>query len=350
MNVKPEITVKNKLTGEKSLYRMDQTPLVIGRDAENFIVLPSKAVSRRHTEILYDRGQFFVRDLKSNNGTKLGERKIPTKEKNLLKSGDVIRIDDFDLCFEIPDKKVLSENTDSEILEVKMVKKLLRAMDKDSAPSLEVIDGPEKGRRFSFEAKSQDVVVGRDPSCEFFIDSSVISRKHARFEKRFDTVTLHDLKSKNGTFVNRQKIDSKRLQDGDVVHLGTLSIIFRNPQELGLDVGAPEISVSQPSIELSEKSVKEPEIPLPDARVAKRRGPDDPPPPAPKPAPQPIVQQTPEPLESFPAPHHEDAPPTPLEATEAASLPKLTSSEIAMIIVGLTVLVGALYGLFKLFQ
>lgn len=350
MNVKAEITVKNNLTGESSLYRMDQTPLIIGRDAGNFIVLPSKTVSRRHTEILYDRGQFFVRDLKSNNGTKLGERKIPTKEKNLLKSGDVIRIDDFELLFEIPDKKVFLENTDSEILEVKMVKKLLRAMDKESAPSLEVIDGPEKGRRFLFEAKSQDVAVGRDPGCEFFIDSSVISRKHARFEKRFDTVTIYDLKSKNGTFVNRQKIDSKRLQDGDVIHLGTLSIIFRNPQELGLeDVSAPEISASQSSAELSEEPIQSAsQLPLPEARVAKRRDPEDPQPSEPKVAPKPLDPVTPDILDSAP---HPEVSPTPLPSSETKEpLPQLSKSEITMIVIGLTVLVGALYGLFVLFK
>ncbi len=350
MNIKPEITVKNKESGEKILYRMDQPSLVIGRDSSNFVVLPSKTVSRRHTEILYDHGQFFVRDLKSNNGTKLGERKLTTKEKNLLKSGDVIKIENFDILFEIPHKTVVSENTDSDLLEVKMVKKLLKAMDKDSAPTLEIIDGAGKGRRFLFESKSQDVIVGRDPACELYIDSNVMSRKHARFEKRFDTVTVFDLESKNGTFVNRQKIQEKRLQDGDVIHLGTLAIIFRNPQELGLDLSPPETPSSTSVIEeLSQKtdpqsvSVEEPSQPkidLPEAKVAKRRGPDDPPPPAPKPPPPPTALL---PEADFGNPLNAS------QNTEGVLPPKLSPMEILMLAVGAIVLVGALLGLMKIF-
>ncbi|QQR79668.1 MAG: FHA domain-containing protein [Deltaproteobacteria bacterium] len=351
MNIKPEITVRNKDSGEKILYRMDQPSLVIGRDSSNFVVLPSKTVSRRHTEILFDHGQFFVRDLKSNNGTKLGERKLTTKEKNLLKSGDVIKIENFDILFELPQhshQKEALENTDSDLLEVKMVKKLLKAMDKDSAPTLEIIDGAEKGRRFLFEAKSQDVVVGRDPGCELYIDSNVISRKHARFEKRFDTVTIFDLDSKNGTFVNRQKITEKRLQDGDVIHLGTLAIIFRNPQELGLDLSPPEISSTEehsqhtnPNASLPEEP-SQPKIDLPEAKVAKRRGPEDPPPPAPK-TPEPI----PQPLQA--ESNFNLSPADPLPQSEVNEAPKLSSMEILMLAVGAAVLIGALFGLMKIF-
>lgn len=249
MNSLPQLTLRNKKTGEKKIYRLDQPRVLIGRDPSNYVVLEGRTISRNHAEILQEGNQYFVRDLKSNNGTLMNEKIIPTQEKALLRSGDIIQIEDCDLLFQIPTGKEaedIYEITDTDLLEVKMVKKLLRAMDRENAPSLEVLEGPQAGLRFVLEAKNQDVAIGRDPACEFVIDSNVISRKHSRIEKRFDTVILHDLKSKNGTFVNRERVTSKHLQDGDILHLGTLPLSFRNPQELVFDFEPPKVSEPPP--------------------------------------------------------------------------------------------------------
>lgn len=244
MEIRPQIIVKNKRTGEKQVYRIDQERITAGRDHANYVVLDGRTVSRKHVEILSEGKQFFVRDLKSNNGTLLNEKPIDPNEKALLRSGDMIQVEDFELQFLIPatdEVEEIYEITDTDLLEVKMVKKLLKAMDRENAPSLEVIEGPQAGTLFAFEEKNQDVVIGRDPACEYVIDTNVISRKHARIEKRFDAVIIHDLDSKNGTFVNRERVKEKRLQDGDIVHLGTLALSFKNPQELSFDFEPPQV-------------------------------------------------------------------------------------------------------------
>jgi pSer/pThr/pTyr-binding forkhead associated (FHA) protein len=244
MEIRPQIAVKNNKTGERQLYRMDQERITIGRDHANYIALDGRTVSRKHMEILQEGNQFFIRDLKSNNGTNLNGKAIAANEKALLRTGDLIQVEDFDLQFTLPttdEVKEVYEVTDTDLLEVKMVKKLLKAMDRENAPSLEVLEGPQAGLLFALEEKNQDVVMGRDPACEFMIDSIVISRKHARIEKRFDTVIIHDLDSKNGTFVNRERVKEKRLQDGDIIHLGTLALSFKNPQELSFDFEPPQV-------------------------------------------------------------------------------------------------------------
>lgn len=244
MEIRPQIAVKNKKTAERQVYRMDQERITIGRDHANYIVLDGRTVSRKHLEILCEGSQFFVRDLKSNNGTILNGKATVANEKALLRNGDLLQVEDFDIQFLLPagdQVEEIYEVTDTDLLEVKMVKKLLKAMDRENAPSLEVLEGPEAGKLFALEEKNQDVVIGRDPACEFVIDSNVISRKHVRIEKRFDTVIVHDLDSKNGTFVNRERVKEKRLQDGDIVHLGTLALSFKNPQELSFDFEPPQV-------------------------------------------------------------------------------------------------------------
>lgn len=274
MAAQPQIQVKNSKTGEKRLYRLDQPQLCIGRDLSNYIILDSRTVSRRHAEILQEGHQFFVRDLKSDNGTSLNARRLPPQEKNLLRSGDVIQIEDYELNFFVADKdpvEEIYEITDTDFLEIKMVKNLLKALDREKAPSLEILEGPKAGARFVLEGKNQDVLIGRDPACEFVIDEDVISRKHARLEKRFDTVTLHDLESKNGLYVNRERVGEARLRDGDIIHLGTLGLAFRNPQELSFELDPPRIQPTRPEApEPSPPPVREASPPGTGPRAAGR--------------------------------------------------------------------------------
>lgn len=70
--------------------------------------------------------------------------------------------------------------------------------------------------------------IGRDPASDVRLDGSEISRHHARLQVTDQAATLEDLKTVNGTFVNRQKLAAPRtLADGDEVTFGSLRFKFR---------------------------------------------------------------------------------------------------------------------------
>jgi pSer/pThr/pTyr-binding forkhead associated (FHA) protein len=122
--------------------------------------------------------------------------------------------------------------TDSDVLEVKLLKKVLSAMDKEVLPSLEVITGVAEGKKFILEEDFDEGIIGRDPSADFSIEEYVISRRHAQLIKRDDGFYIEDAGSKNGTYLNNKPISEARLQDGDRISLGTIVIVFRNPKEV----------------------------------------------------------------------------------------------------------------------
>jgi hypothetical protein len=70
------------------------------------------------------------------------------------------------------------------------------------------------------------IVVGRDPSCEISHDDSLLSRRHAEFLTVGDTVTLRDLGSRLGVFVNGERSMERVLEPGDVVQIGPLRARF----------------------------------------------------------------------------------------------------------------------------
>lgn len=66
------------------------------------------------------------------------------------------------------------------------------------------------------------IVVGRDPGCEISHDDSLLSRRHAEFVTAGEVVTIRDLGSRNGVFVNGARAAEQRLEVGDVVQIGPL--------------------------------------------------------------------------------------------------------------------------------
>jgi adenylate cyclase len=67
------------------------------------------------------------------------------------------------------------------------------------------------------------MVIGRIPNCDIVINDASASRRHAEifYDSMTELVTINDLKSSNGTYINRQRITKlSRLQGGDVIRIG----------------------------------------------------------------------------------------------------------------------------------
>jgi DNA-binding winged helix-turn-helix (wHTH) protein len=71
-------------------------------------------------------------------------------------------------------------------------------------------------------------VLGRDGVGGARLDSSTVSRRHARIVVLGEKTTIEDLGSKNGTFVNNQPVTTPRtLADGDQIRIGSFLLTFR---------------------------------------------------------------------------------------------------------------------------
>jgi pSer/pThr/pTyr-binding forkhead associated (FHA) protein len=86
--------------------------------------------------------------------------------------------------------------------------------------------GPTAGARFLLDA---DVTtVGRHPGNDIFLDDVTVSRKHAQFVRTPEGFLVRDVKSLNGTYVGRQRIDGEaRLRTGDEVQIGKFRFLFQ---------------------------------------------------------------------------------------------------------------------------
>lgn len=84
--------------------------------------------------------------------------------------------------------------------------------------------GPEAGTNFLLD---QDVIsCGRDPRSTIFLDDFTVSRKHAEIRRDVSNFTISDVGSLNGTFVNRTRVESTPLANGDEIQIGKFKLVF----------------------------------------------------------------------------------------------------------------------------
>jgi len=93
---------------------------------------------------------------------------------------------------------------------------------------LKVISGPNNGAEFSMQA-GNSYIIGTDPNaCDIVFHDTSVSRQHTRITVNSDdTLLVEDLKSRNGTLVDGERLQGKSpLPSNTLVALGTSSFVI----------------------------------------------------------------------------------------------------------------------------
>ena len=83
--------------------------------------------------------------------------------------------------------------------------------------------GGRTGEMFPLDGET---TIGRSPDCGIFLDDVTVSRKHAVLVERDNGFFIEDQGSLNGTFVNRKRVESALLDDGDELQVGKYRLTF----------------------------------------------------------------------------------------------------------------------------
>jgi pSer/pThr/pTyr-binding forkhead associated (FHA) protein len=84
--------------------------------------------------------------------------------------------------------------------------------------------GPNAGSTFLID---KDVTTaGRHPESDIFLDDVTVSRRHAEFRRKDSRFYIQDSGSLNGTYVNRQRVESTELAGGDELQIGKFKLTF----------------------------------------------------------------------------------------------------------------------------
>ncbi|MGE0609420.1 MAG: SpoIIE family protein phosphatase [Pirellulales bacterium] len=92
---------------------------------------------------------------------------------------------------------------------------------------LQVLKGPLPGQQHHLDRDRS--VMGRHPDCDIVIDVGAVSRQHAHIRAVNGEFLIEDLGSRNGTFVNEQKVEQPQaLKDQDEIKICDVVFAFRD--------------------------------------------------------------------------------------------------------------------------
>ncbi len=106
-------------------------------------------------------------------------------------------------------------------------------------------DGSQK----PFELPSTTTVMGRRSDCDLVIRLKQVSKRHCQIVSDNGTLHVRDLGSRNGTFLNNEKIEEKDAEPGDYLRIGPLTFLLQ------ID-GKPE-KVAAPPAQSDKQAKKE---------------------------------------------------------------------------------------------
>ncbi|NYE68755.1 pSer/pThr/pTyr-binding forkhead associated (FHA) protein [Microlunatus parietis] len=104
----------------------------------------------------------------------------------------------------------------------------VKALPRGSA-LLVVRRGSNAGSRYLLN--TDVVTAGRHQDSDIFLDDISVSRRHAEFTRSAEGITIKDLGSLNGTYVNRELVEQRLLAQGDEVQIGKFRLVFFTGQD-----------------------------------------------------------------------------------------------------------------------
>lgn len=216
-----------------------QDKIIIGRGKNCDLMLPFPYISYHHLFIIREGINYFLIDNNSTNGTYLNNQRVPPERKKLLRSGDKIQIGDLELTF-IEGVPMQVESTLRQRA-VTIARQLLldslsnsNIQKEETTPSLIVLNGPQAGTSFYLPQPPAKLKIGRSENCDIVLFDIDVSREHALLEIEWDHISIKDLSSKNGVFVNNQKVNDCIVHDRDEIKLGSTILVVSDPLEAKL--------------------------------------------------------------------------------------------------------------------
>ncbi len=127
-------------------------------------------------------------------------------------------------------------------------------MTPERAFALRFISGKYQGGEYPLQELGE-LVIGRSSELDMVLIEDMVSRKHAKIALLPGQITISDLGSTNGTFVNGEKVKRARLKEGDRILIGTsiLKLVL-----IAKEAGAPvmDARAAQQQLERSAAAVE----------------------------------------------------------------------------------------------
>lgn len=218
---------------------LNQSPIIIGRDANSNIVIDDILVSRHHAKVFQHDHCYYVEDLDSGNGVFVNDNKIM---KKALQDLDDISIGKYTLTFksanpstiekcvdrdyEIGDKTFVLPINRPEVVALQTRHKSAIAEGHASLKgSIVIISGREQGK--PIELTNMTTVGGKSRTADIKLQGLFVGNNAFTISKKPEGFFITHIEGKRMTKVNGSVvIEQRKLQDGDLITIGPTKMKF----------------------------------------------------------------------------------------------------------------------------
>ena len=217
--------------------------VTVGRSDTAVLKISKEHISRNHARIVERHNFVWLQDLNSANGTHINDVRLlggarlfhgdyisfdKTRYQLIGKGGDLTPIEHFVEPLRGTTSSTPRPHLDTTVFNetpaILPAKVELSDVPTDGA-FLVGMNGQLEGSLFKIAPG--EALIGRSETCQIQIDEGTISHEHAQIKVRPEGVVVTNLMSTNGTKINGVEITSAALNDGDVLTLGQVSLIYR---------------------------------------------------------------------------------------------------------------------------
>jgi pSer/pThr/pTyr-binding forkhead associated (FHA) protein len=253
---KPPVLVLRLKDREIGRWEMDRPALKIGRTPDNDIVIDNLAVSRMHTIIEESKGEYYVRDCDSLNGTEVNGERI---QRYRLRDGDEITIAKHTILFRMPSgHAVIESDTARNGFDQTMVfsKSAVTPAPMPAPPAAPrtAAAAPAAGERTArhgieatvvmatrrlprlvardasgervIEISERGILIGSDENADIRIEGMFVAARHARIVVEGGRIVLQKLSGLRPVKVGGKPVREIELKDNDEIQIGHESFVF----------------------------------------------------------------------------------------------------------------------------
>jgi len=239
-----KLTLLSSQTITPEEFELTKSEIIIGREEDADLTVPSQAVSRRHARLTRKGDGYVVEDLGSSNGTYINGQKL--SGQRALKSGDQIRLGRaVTLVYETPKYEASKVDTSATSIEAgisESAKTVAREAPEvplgarqtvigeipveskidTGPPELVVAIAGENPK--THKLTGQSITIGRQEGNDILITSPLVSRHHAQLDKLDGGYKLTaSSEATNPILFEGRELDGPRvLRHGDILRIGSL--------------------------------------------------------------------------------------------------------------------------------
>ncbi len=232
------LAVRCEDMGELPVITFDLPRLIIGRGESCDLRLPDPSVSQHHVSIRQRGSDYIIIDEGSTNGTFVGPVRLAPQAPRVLRSGDSIRVGRIWIDVRLESASVTSHpQFATKDLALQLVAKSLEAQGEATIPQLTIVEGDNADASLLLEQTNHRYVLGRSAVADLVLKDTNASRRHVEVWRQGAHVMLRDLGSKNGS-----KLDSSYLMpdkeiawpEGAILGIGAERIALQDPAQEAL--------------------------------------------------------------------------------------------------------------------